>query len=142
MPVSLDLRTPLRAHAEWIARLRERVYEDQPIDPEMIQRDDVCRLGRWLIEQAPALRHLPEFEAARVAHAAVHTEAARLARLMEAGHLHEAKAAIENNGRVRRQSAAMVRTFTRLGRRIALAQAAKTADAGSGRTTTRTPPED
>ena len=128
MPVSFDLRTPLRAHAEWIARLREHVYKDQPIDPLMIERDDVCRLGRWLIQQAPALRHLPEFEAARVAHAAVHAEAARLARLIQAGHLHEAKAALESGGRVRRQSAAMVRTFTRLSRRIELAQAA--ADGG------------
>ncbi|MBL8658171.1 MAG: CZB domain-containing protein [Rhodospirillales bacterium] len=115
----IDIRPLLRAHAEWIVHLREYVYGSGTLDVQVIMRDDQCDLGRWIYGEAAPYRHLPEYEAARQAHALFHAEAAQVVNLMEAGRRHEAALAINQGGRLRNQSAAMVRSFIRLSERLA-----------------------
>lgn len=120
----MDIRPPLRAHAEWLAQLREYVYGAGAPDVRILVRDDQCELGRWIYNDAARFRHLPEYEAARQAHASFHAEAAEVIRLMQAGRRHEAALAIERGGPLQNRSATMIRTFLWLGHRLSRAAAA------------------
>lgn len=134
----MDIRPPLRAHAEWLAQLREYVYGAGAPDVGMLVRDDQCELGRWIYNDALRFRHLPEYEAARQAHASFHAEAAEVVRLMQAGRRHEAAVAIERGGPLQNRSATMIRAFLWLGQRLSRAMAAEASaeadgvEAGSG----------
>lgn len=125
----MDIRPPLRAHAEWLAQLREYVYGAGAPDVGILVRDDQCELGRWIYNDAARFRHLPEYEAARQAHASFHAEAAEVIRLMQAGRRHEAALAIERGGPLQNRSATMIRTFLWLGHRLSGAKAAEAAAA-------------
>lgn len=115
---AMNMRPPLRAHAEWLAQLREYVYGAGAPDVRILVRDDQCELGRWIYNDASRFRHLPEYEAARQAHAAFHAEAAEVIRLMQAGRRHEAALAIERGGPLQNRSAMMIRAFLWLGQRL------------------------
>ncbi len=114
----INIRLLLRAHAEWIIHLREYVYGSGSLDVRVTMRDDQCDLGRWIYGEAARYRHLPEYEAARQAHAVFHAEAAQVVQMMKAGRRHEAALATGHGGRLRNQSAAMVRSFIRLSQRL------------------------
>jgi len=103
---------------DWIVHFRESVYGLDMVDVRVTERDDQCELGRWIYGEAAHLRHLPEYEAARQAHAAFHACAAEVVRLTLAGRHHEAKLAVDHGGRLRSQSAAMVRAFLWLSQRL------------------------
>jgi leucyl aminopeptidase (aminopeptidase T) len=129
----MDIRPPLRAHAEWLAQLREHVYGAGAPDVRILVRDDQCELGRWIYNDAARFRSLPEYEAARQAHAAFHDEAAEVIRLMRAGRRHEAALAIERGGPLQNRSATMIRRLVWLSHRLsqAVTVAAETGD-GAG----------
>jgi hypothetical protein len=114
----MDIRPPLRAHAEWLAQLREYVYGAGAPDVRILVRDDQCELGRWIYNDATRFRYLPEYEAARQAHASFHAEAAEIVRLMQAGRRHEAALAIERGGPLQVRSATMIRAFLWLCQRL------------------------
>lgn len=137
----MDIRPPLRAHAEWLAQLREYVYGAGAPDAGMLVRDDQCELGRWIYGDALRFRHLPEYEAARQAHASFHAEAAEVVRLMQAGRRHEAAVAIERGGPLQNRSATMIRAFLWLGQRLSRAVAAEaSAEADEAEAGSDTPP--
>lgn len=127
-----DIRPLLRAHAEWIVHLREYVYGSGSLDVRVTGRDDQCDLGRWIYGEAARYRHLPEYEAARQAHAAFHAEAAQVVRLMQAGRRHEAVLATDRGGRLRNQSTAIVRAFLWLTQRLASKRSAAAPSGASG----------
>lgn len=124
----MDIRPPLRAHAEWLAQLREYVYGAGAPDTRILVRDDQCELGRWIYNDAARFRSLPEYEAARQAHATFHAEAAEVIRLMQAGRRHEAALAIERGGPLQNRSATMIRRFLWLSHRLSRAVAAEADD--------------
>lgn len=134
----MDMRPPLRAHAEWLAQLREYVYGAGTPDVRLLMRDDQCELGRWIYNDAAHFRHLPEYEAARQAHASFHAEAAEVVRLMQAGRRHEAALAIERCGPLQSRSATMIRAFLWLGHRLSQAPATRRP---AGPETAGAPPE-
>lgn len=114
----MDIRPLLRAHAEWVVHLREYIYGSGELDVRVILRDDECELGRWLYGEAARYHHLPEYETARLAHAAFHADAAQVVRLVQAGRRHEAGLEIGHGGRLRKRSAMMVRSFVWLNQRL------------------------
>lgn len=114
----MDIRPLLRAHAEWVVHLREYIYGAGSLDASLILRDDTCELGKWLYGEAARYRHLPEYETARLAHAAFHADAAQTVRLVQAGRRHEAGLDIGQGGRLRNRSASMVRSFLWLNQRL------------------------
>ncbi|MCU0894190.1 MAG: CZB domain-containing protein [Rhodospirillales bacterium] len=129
----MDIRPPLRAHAEWLAQLREYVYGAGAPDVRILVRDDQCELGRWIYNDAARFRSLPEYEAARQAHATFHAEAAEVVRLMQAGRRHEAALAIERGGPLQNRSATMIRRFLWLSHRLSRAVAAGADDDDASR---------
>jgi hypothetical protein len=118
----MDIRPPLREHVALIISLREFIYGMGKLDPATVRRDDTCSLGRWLDAKAAELDPFPEFDTARQAHTRFHAEAERVVHLVASGRRHEAAAAMEHGGRLRNQSADLVRAFMRLSHRLAAAK--------------------
>jgi methyl-accepting chemotaxis protein len=137
----MDIRPPLRAHAEWLAQLREYVYGAGAPDMRILVRDDQCELGRWIYNDAARFRSFPEYEAARQAHATFHAEAAEVIRLMQAGRRHEAALAIERGGPVQNRSATMIRRFLWLSHRLSRAVGAEADDGTASRAPDVAPPQ-
>ena len=136
----IDIRPLLRAHAEWIIHLREYVYGFGSLDVRATVRDNQCDLGQWIYGEAARFQHLPEYEAARQAHAAFHAEAAQIVRLMQAGRRHEAALATDRGTRLRNQSAAMVRSVLWLSQRLKRARPAAASANGAERDLARPHP--
>lgn len=114
----MDIRPLLWAHAEWVVHLREYVYGSGNLNACVILRDDECDLGKWIYGEAARYHHLPEYETARLAHAAFHADAAHAVQLVQAGRRHEAELEIGHGGRLRNCSAMMVRSFLWLNQRL------------------------
>jgi methyl-accepting chemotaxis protein len=110
--------SPFRAHAEWMAELREFIYGNGDMESERVARDDQCELGEWLYGEGMRYRHFEEYDNARQIHAALHRQAARVVDLVRIGKRTEAAAHVAPGGKLRKMSAALVKAFTRLNRRI------------------------
>jgi hypothetical protein len=111
--------SPFRAHAEWMAELREFIYGNGDMEPERVARDDLCELGAWFYGEGKRYRHLEEYDNARQIHAALHRHAAHVVTLVRAGRRTEAAALVAPGGPLRNESAALIRSFARLNRKIA-----------------------
>ena len=66
----MDLLPLLRAHAEWVAHLREALYGDGVVNEVMAPDDEACQLGQWLRDAERAYLALPEYQAAKDMHRA------------------------------------------------------------------------
>lgn len=106
--------TVLVDHAMWITRLREHVYGSVRLDPVAVGRSDSCALARWLLEEEPNMRHLPEYWRCLALHARWHNCAARVVDLANHGRRLEAEQALGPGGQLRCLSAELVSTFARL----------------------------
>lgn len=116
--------SPFRAHAEWMAELREFIYGNGEMDPEYVARDDRCELGQWLYGEGMRYSHLEEYDHAVQLHAALHRHAAHVVNLVRTGRRTEAMAHVETGGKLRKMSAALIKSFARLNRRITPAKRA------------------
>ncbi len=110
--------SPFRAHAEWMAELREFIYGNGNMVSERVARDDLCELGEWLYGEGKRFRHLEEYDNARQVHAALHRHAAHVVNLVRIGRRTEAAAHVAPGGKLRKKSAALVKAFARLNRKI------------------------
>ncbi len=83
----MEFKTALEAHYAWRQRFRDAIEARQTFDVDTIAKDNQCALGKWLYDDA-ALVHgaLPDYAAVINTHAAFHTEAARLAALVNKRH--------------------------------------------------------
>jgi hypothetical protein len=112
--------TPLKAHADWISRLREQVYgSDAPLSVSEVADFHDCALGRWLADEGSRYRDVPEYAAAQSAHADFHRRAALVVALSASGLRAEAIAELEDGGGLRRSSRALVRAVQAFRRRVA-----------------------
>ena len=110
--------SPFRAHAEWMAELREFIYGNGTLESERVASDDQCELGRWLYGEGTRYRHLAEYDNALQIHAALHRHAAQVVDLVRIGRRTEAAAHVAPGGKLRKMSAALVKAFAQLNRRI------------------------
>ena len=101
-----------------MAELREFIYGNGDMEPERVARDDQCELGEWLYGEGKRYRHLEEYDNARQIHAALHRHAAHVVILVRIGRRTEAAAHVAPGGKLRKMSAALVKAFSRLNRRI------------------------
>lgn len=113
----MDFWSPIRAHAEWIALLREALYDRGTLTVREAADHEGCELGRWLRDNERELGHLDEFRAAKAEHARFHRRAAHCLRLAESGNRTEAIAETEQGGELRRLSRQLVAAFQRLKRK-------------------------
>jgi hypothetical protein len=101
-----------------MTELREYIYGAGEMDPETVARDDDCEIGRWLYGEGSKYRRLREYRHARDVHAAFHRRAAEVVAMAEGGRRLEAAAELAPGGELRTLSAALVRAFNLLNKRL------------------------
>jgi hypothetical protein len=93
----MDLDAAIAAHAQWKVRLRTAIREKQSLDAKTLSKDDQCPLGQWLHREARArLAGLNGYAPCLQAHAAFHTEAAKVAAAVNSAKYDEALAMLDS----------------------------------------------
>jgi methyl-accepting chemotaxis protein len=69
----VDFDALVYAHRQWSKKLR-RVIEGrcEPLDPEIVSRDDACALGQWMYGTGRRFQEMPVYEVLRAKHAHFH----------------------------------------------------------------------
>lgn len=114
----MNLSSMLRAHAEWVAHLRETLYGDGVFNRTLVADDEACELGRWLKRIEPRCAGSAEYLAARQAHAGFHRRAAHCMELIGTGRRNDALAETGKTGELRRLSRELVKTLQDLDRAV------------------------
>lgn len=71
----------IAAHREWTKRITDYLdHPDGTIDPDIISRDDVCVLGRWLYGEGKRIGYLTEMKELIEEHKKFHQTAAKIIR--------------------------------------------------------------
>ncbi len=107
----MDVGRPLRAHAAWLAHLRETLYGHGPLTAGMAIADTECELGQWLQLREAAYGHLRAFKELKQIHTRFHRRAAYCLQLVADGRRGEAIAEAEEHGELRRLSRLLASTF-------------------------------
>jgi hypothetical protein len=114
----MDLSFLLRAHAEWVARLREALYGDGALNDLMAADHEACQLGQWLKDMEPRYEDLPEYRAAKEIHKGFHRCAAHCLELINVGRRNDALAETEDEGELRHLSRRLVKELQQLNRAV------------------------
>jgi hypothetical protein len=115
---AVHLTTLLRAHGDWVTRLREALYGDEGLTSRMAANDEACALGQWLKEREPRFGGLREYGSAQEAHRQFHRRAAYCMQLIHAGRRSEAIADTRNGGELRRLSTLLVKALNQFNRAV------------------------
>jgi hypothetical protein len=118
----LNFKTALEAHIKWKHRLKDVINgsSTETLDPEVIGRNDMCVLGKWInSEGARKFAEQPGFVAVVGAHTHFHKCAANTLRLAQAGELEKAEADL-NSGDYARASLEVSRHLMRLWRDVGI----------------------
>jgi Chemoreceptor zinc-binding domain len=79
----VDLTQAIAKHAEWKTKFRAAITKQETMDVQTISKDNCCELGKWLHGEAKSkFAKLPSYAACLNKHAAFHTEAAKVAKLI------------------------------------------------------------
>ena len=87
------------AHVMWKQRLTAFLAGSsmETLDPDTIQLDDRCALGKWIYGDGKAMSELPRYEEVRGLHAQFHQYAADVVRLHLAGNTAEAEKLLQGD---------------------------------------------
>jgi methyl-accepting chemotaxis protein len=82
----INLDNAIKAHADWRSKLRSAASNHTQVDAETIARHDCCELGKWL-HGAGSSKYggMPTFVALIDGHRNFHTEAGKVARIVNQG---------------------------------------------------------
>jgi hypothetical protein len=105
------LTTLLRAHGEWVVRLREALYGEEGLTSRMAANEEACPLGQWLKERESRFGEFREYQAAREVHRQFHRRASYCLQLLHAGRRSEAIAETHDGGELRRLSTLVVKAL-------------------------------
>jgi len=83
----MDFDSAVKAHTNWMLRLfgYARGTSREQLDPQTIEKDNVCELGQWLHGEGRKYAVEPDFQELVKAHAAFHKSAASLVVLVDQG---------------------------------------------------------
>jgi Chemoreceptor zinc-binding domain len=88
----MNLTNAIRAHTDWKIKLRGAISERATLDAKIIEKDDCCELGQWLLGEArERFRAVPAHEECVLAHAKFHRCAADVAEVINAGDYDQAE---------------------------------------------------
>lgn len=85
----------INAHRQWKLRITHYMHGDlhEHLDPNVVQQDDQCNLGKWLYKNKKKLNHKTGvFEDVRISHSYFHDTAAEIVRCIDN---HEQQHALE-----------------------------------------------
>jgi methyl-accepting chemotaxis protein len=81
----MDLNLAIQKHAEWKYKFRAAMTANEPMDVATISKDNCCEIGKWLHGAAKDQHgHLASHGRCVAAHAAFHSEAGKIATLINA----------------------------------------------------------
>lgn len=88
----LDFVTVAKAHADWKTKLRDAITNKEQIDVETLSQDNLCMLGKWLHDEdtKAAMQDSQIYQECVVHHAHFHTEAAKIAKEINAARYEKA----------------------------------------------------
>lgn len=76
----------IQAHASWKMKLSTYIKNpDDSINPDVICKDDLCALGKWIHGEGSSNSSVAEFGQLKLAHANFHKEAAEIVRRAKNG---------------------------------------------------------
>lgn len=105
----------ITSHAAWKAKLAAAITNEETLDIELIGKDNCCDLGIWLYSDEVKSQEISEsYISCVVTHAAFHTEAAKVATLINARHFKEAKTLLEYNSEYAKSSIAVAASLRRM----------------------------
>lgn len=116
----INIMEAINAHIHWKIRLEKYLdgTSDEKLDPELICRDDHCKLGKWI--HGPALKHFHAadegFATLRDDHAQFHIIAGKVVTNMQANDL--AAAELLMDGEYTKASRKVVHALTTLSKHL------------------------
>lgn len=88
----MDLNLAIQKHAEWKYKFRTAMTTHEPMDVATVSKDNCCELGKWLHGEARDKHsHLKAYAKCVSAHAVFHTEAGKIAAMINSNHDVEAE---------------------------------------------------
>ncbi|MBS0448556.1 MAG: CZB domain-containing protein [Proteobacteria bacterium] len=91
----MNLEEAVQRHAEWKLKFRAAIAKKEQMDAATIGKDNCCVVGVWLYGDGKARwGSRPEFQRAMDKHTAFHSEAGKVASLINAGKYAVAEAAL------------------------------------------------
>ena len=115
----INIMDAINAHIQWKLRLERYLNgtSDEKLDPNVICRDDQCKLGKWI--HGPALKHFQDddgFVTLRDDHAQFHLIAGQVVTIMQENDKAAAEALLK--GDYMRASRKVVHALTDLNKQI------------------------
>lgn len=93
----MNLEEAVQKHAEWKLKFRSAISRKEQMDVATISKDNCCVVGQWLHgEGKTRWGSKPEFQRALDKHRVFHTEAGKVASLINTAKYAEAEAALGN----------------------------------------------
>ncbi len=94
---AMNLEEAVQKHAEWKLKFRSAISKKEQMEASTIGKDNCCMVGTWLHgEGRSRWGNTPEFKRAFEAHKLFHSEAGKVALLINAGKYPQAEAALNN----------------------------------------------
>ena len=91
----MNLDEAVQQHAGWKLKFRIAISKNEQMDAATISKDNCCMVGQWLYgEGKTRFGRKAEFQRALDKHKAFHTEAGKVASLVNAGKYIEAESAL------------------------------------------------
>ncbi|WP_020563922.1 CZB domain-containing protein [Methylosarcina fibrata] len=88
----MDLNQALEKHAEWKLKFRSAINTQETMDVATISKDNCCELGKWLHSEAKTkFGSLQSYKQCVAKHALFHTEASKVAQIINARKYDEAE---------------------------------------------------
>lgn len=92
----MDLEQAIAKHAEWKVKFRKAISAKEQLDADTIGKDHCCDLGKWLIAESKSrIGGLTSYRDCVSRHTAFHTEAGKIAKLINKGAYQEAEKALD-----------------------------------------------
>ncbi len=118
--VDINLDAAIDKHAEWKVKLRRAITNQEQLDAVTIVKDDCCQLGQWLYGDGKGkFGNNNEFQNLKALHRTFHTEAGRVAELINAQRYPEAEKALLNGTSYAKASDAVCGAIMTMKRRTA-----------------------
>jgi hypothetical protein len=97
----MDFQEAAKAHRDWNTKLRMYLNGSGTLNPEDIQKDNLCALGQWIYGEGKKHIVCAEYEELRTIHAEFHKNAAEIVRLIDKNEKEKAKQKLDAGSKFR-----------------------------------------
>ncbi|MDP3531787.1 MAG: CZB domain-containing protein [Alphaproteobacteria bacterium] len=100
----MDFQEAAKAHRDWNTKLRMYLNGSGVLNPEDIQKDNLCALGQWIYGEGKKNIIYTEYEELRKIHMEFHENAAEIVRLIDSNKKEEANLKLSADSKFRELS--------------------------------------